>query len=143
LPDLVCHKQHGGTLSVIDDSSYGSEVSPAFELSWVGRTGQYGSGCSRPDARRWARSVCWSIRGFTDGLGIIVVVLAALAVRSVKAGRNDPGIVAEPGQLPSPVASAGAGLHANQARWQLRKERQQFGRFKRLRTTTLLCWLVP
>ena len=33
--------------------------------------------------------------GFADGLGIIVVVLAALAVRSDKAGCNDPGVVAE------------------------------------------------
>ena len=64
--------------------------------------------------------------GFADGLGIVVVILAALAIRSDKAGRNDPGIVAEFGQLPGPVVRAGTGFHADQGRWQLCEERQQF-----------------
>src|SRR5690606_40043970 len=64
--------------------------------------------------------------GFADGFGIVVVVLAALAIRSHTPGRNDPGIVAEFGYLPSPVMGTGTGLHADQARWQLCEERQQF-----------------
>ena len=63
---------------------------------------------------------------FTNGLGIVVVVLAALAIGSDETGRDDPGIVAEPGKLPGPVMGARTGFHANQARWQLCEERQQF-----------------
>src|SRR5690554_4863714 len=41
-----------------------------------------------------AEAICEAV-GFADGLGIVVVILAALAIRCDKAGRNNPGIVAE------------------------------------------------
>ena len=43
----------------------------------------------------WNEAHIGSADRFTDSFGIVVVVLAALAIRRDKAGRNDPGIVAE------------------------------------------------
>jgi hypothetical protein len=53
--------------------------------------------------------------GFADGLGIIGVVLAALAVGGDELGRHQSGIVAQLDQFPCPVVGAGTGLDADQA----------------------------
>ena len=57
-----------------------------------------------------------------DRLGVVAVVLAALAIRRDELRRHQPHRVAERRKLPRPLVRAGARLHADQARRQLRDE---------------------
>jgi hypothetical protein len=60
-----------------------------------------------------------------NGLGVVAVVLAALAVGGDEARGHDPDPVTEPPQFPAPVMGARAGLHADQTRRELGEARQQ------------------
>lgn len=59
------------------------------------------------------------------GLGIVVVILAALAIGCHESRCNNSNVMAELGHLPRSVVGTRAGFHANQARWQLREKGQQ------------------
>jgi hypothetical protein len=66
--------------------------------------------------------------GFADRGGVRRVVLAALAGHAIgrdELGRHQLDGVAVLAELPSPVVRAGAGFHADQARRQLRDQRQK------------------
>ena len=65
----------------------------------------------------WNEAHIGSADRFTDSFGIVVVVLAALAIRCHEPGSDDSGIVAELGHFTRPVVRAGASFHANQANW--------------------------
>jgi len=60
-----------------------------------------------------------------DRLGVVAVVLAALAVGRDEFRCHQPHPVPEPGKSPRPVVRAGARLHPDQARWELRDELEQ------------------
>ena len=72
--------------------------------------------------------MCGPGDGFADGGGIGRIVLAALAAHAVGGdelgGHQFDGVAVLPEQ-PCPVVRAGAGFHADQARRQLRDQRQQ------------------
>ena len=66
--------------------------------------------------------------GFADGGGIGGVVLAAFAAHAVggdEHGGDEADGVAVPAEQTGPVVGAGAGFHADQARRQVGKQRQQ------------------
>ena len=53
--------------------------------------------------------------GFADGLGVVAVILAALAVGDDKARGDDAGVVPEIAQSARPMVGAAAGFHADDA----------------------------
>ena len=63
----------------------------------------------------------------SDGLGIPVVVLVALEERLHVLGRDEAHVMAERLQLPADVVGPGAGLHADQARWDVGQALSELG----------------
>ncbi len=62
----------------------------------------------------------------TDRLGIVAVVLVALAVGLDEPRRHQPRVVTQPRQLPRPKVAAAAGFQTDHARCELAKEGQNF-----------------
>lgn len=79
----------------------------------------------RPSA---ARNACSARHRFADRSSIRCVVLAALArhaIRRDQTGRRELDRMTVLLEQTCPVMRAGAGLHADEARWQLRNQRRQ------------------
>jgi len=60
-----------------------------------------------------------------NGLGIVAVVLLALAVRLDEVRAHEPRFMAELGDLSGPIVRATAGFHTHHAWLQLHQERQR------------------
>lgn len=86
---------------------------------------QYGVLTQRFD---WNQAHAKATGGFTDGGGIGVAILAGTALLAIwghEAGIDNPGIMAESDELPSPVVGTGAGFHDNHGGRRIDKERQE------------------
>ena len=87
------------------------------------------NGTDRPTGQPWAG------RGFADRLGIIAIILAALDKRFDVLRRDQPHLVAEPGQSSSPMMRAAAGLQHHLQR-QTTRENGTISCRRRLRRST-------
>lgn len=71
-----------------------------------------------------------SAGGFTNGGGIVEVVLAGAALVAIggdEAGIDGPGIVAQRGEFTCPVMGAGTGLHGDEGGRRVGEELEQAG----------------
>jgi hypothetical protein len=62
-------------------------------------------------------------RRFTDRLGVVAIVLAALNIRFDVLGWDETHLVTERDQFASPIMCATAGFHGDLRGWQLPEER--------------------
>ena len=73
----------------------------------------------------WHKPDIWSGNRFANSLGIVFVILTAIAIGFCELGCNDAYLMIQLLELPGPVVSAGTGFHTNKAGWAFRYKGKQ------------------